>query len=114
MRHLALPRFTPVKYLTHADPQTGRINQYDFLKDPWYTPVTAWSRWGPQALLRQAFGLSNPGDGGSQFKPEGFLFEDWGPQRQVGKGVEETARLAGVANSKVSEMLCPFAMKMKG
>lgn len=55
----------------------------------------------------------NPGDGGARMKPEGFLFEDLGPLSKVGKGVEETARMAEIARGKVSASTCPFSLGVK-
>lgn len=109
MRYLALPRFTPYTYMSEPDPKTGRMYQHNWILEPWYARVTFWSRWGPEALFRRAFGLMNPGDGGAEMKPEGFLIEDLGPRRKMGKGVEETARLAGIAHMKVSLNKCPFS-----
>lgn len=93
---------------------TGRIKHYHFLKDPWYAPATFWARWGPEALFRRACGLKVAGDGGEAMLPDGFLFEDIGPRNEMGKGVEETARLAKAAQSKVSASACPFALPKKG
>ncbi|KAH6606832.1 c6 finger domain-containing [Trichoderma cornu-damae] len=113
VRHLCLPRLSPAKFIDQPDPVTGRIKHHHFLKDPWYTPVTFWSRWGPEALFRRALGLKVAGDGGEAMLPEGFLFEDLGPRDRAGKGVEETARLARVAQTKVSASACPFALPRK-
>lgn len=112
LRYLALPRMQPFLNLSDPDPITGRIDHHNFVKEPWYTPVTVWSQWSPTALLRRALGLMNPGDGGPELKPEGFLFVDLGPTRTVGKGVEETSRLAEVANGKVSAQRCPFSVSI--
>ncbi|RFU72813.1 c6 finger domain-containing [Trichoderma arundinaceum] len=113
VRYLCLPRIFPAKFVDPPDPVTGRIKHYHYLKDPWYTPVTFWSRWGPEALFRRAFGLKVPGDGGAAMLPDGFLFEDLGPRDKMGKGVDETARLARVAQTKVSASACPFALPKK-
>lgn len=93
---------------------TGRIKHYHYLKDPWYTPATFWARWGPEGLFRRACGLKVAGDGGAAMLPDGFLFEDVGPRDKMGKGVEETARLARAAQTKVSASACPFALPKKG
>ncbi|KAL6696128.1 hypothetical protein J3F84DRAFT_373119 [Trichoderma pleuroticola] len=114
LRYLCLPRFYPATFISQPDPVTGRIQHYHWLKDPWYSPSSFWSRWGPEGLMRRAFGLKVAGDGGAAMLPDGFLFEDVGPQDKMGKGVDETARLARVAQTKVSASACPFALPRKG
>lgn len=109
LRYLALPRLQPFQDISDVDAVTGRVNQYTYLKDPWYVRSSVWSRWGPVALVRRAFGLHNPGDGGSELMPEGFRFVDIGPKRKLGKGIEESNRLSGVAYTKASANACPFA-----
>ncbi|OTA08042.1 hypothetical protein A9Z42_0089650 [Trichoderma parareesei] len=114
IRYLCLPRIVPATFISEPDPVTGRIKHYHFLKDPWYAPATFWARWGPEGLFRRACGLKVAGDGGEAMLPDGFLFEDIGPRNKMGKGVEETARLAKAAQSKVSASACPFALPRKG
>ncbi|PTB66320.1 hypothetical protein BBK36DRAFT_1118662 [Trichoderma citrinoviride] len=113
IRYLCLPRIIPSIFISQPDPVTGRIQHYHYLKDPWYTPPTFWARWGPEGLFRRAFGLKVAGDGGEAMLPDGFLFEDVGPRDKMGKGVEETARLARAAQTKVSASTCPFALPKK-
>ncbi|EHK15613.1 uncharacterized protein TRIVIDRAFT_74437 [Trichoderma virens Gv29-8] len=113
IRYLCLPRIYPAKFIGKPDPVTGRIQHYHYLKDPWYAPPTFWSRWGPEGLMRRAFGLKVAGDGGEAMMPDGFLFEDVGPRDKMGKGIDETARLARVAQTKVSASACPFALPRK-
>lgn len=64
--------------------------------------------------MRRAFGLKVAGDGGAAMLPDGFLFEDVGPLDKMGKGVDETARLTRLAQTKVSASACPFALPRKG
>ncbi|KAJ6446654.1 C6 finger domain-containing protein [Purpureocillium lavendulum] len=93
LRFLALPRRNPLKYLSDApDPKTGRMSHNRYLKEPWYTPATWSSRWGPVALATRAYGGIVPGDK-PELKPEGFLWEDVGPRGKMGKGAEESANL---------------------
>lgn len=63
------------------------------------------------ALFTRLAGGAVPGSGGDKgerFRPEGYLFEEVGPQRKVGKGVEEMKglkeRVVGARGSG-----CPFA-----
>ena len=53
-----------------------------------------------------------PGDGGPSMKPEGFLFEDLGPLRTVGKGLHETEIMEEKIRGKASTG-CPFALASK-
>ncbi|KAM0513726.1 hypothetical protein ACHAPE_007552 [Trichoderma viride] len=113
LRYLTLPRIFPEQYISQPDAVTGRIQHYKWLKDPWYTPATFWSRWGPEAWFRRAFGLKLAGDGGEVMRPGGFLFEDIGPRNKMGKGMEETAQLARIAHTRVAAGGCPFALPRK-
>lgn len=79
-----------------------------YLKEPWYNPVTLWTRWNPVAIITRLSGVQIPGDGGSEMKPDGLLFEDIGPKYKMGRGNEEVERLEGLARSRVSGS-CPFA-----
>lgn len=90
VRYLCLPRLAPAQYISQPDPKTGRMSAYHYLKEPWYVASTAWTRWNPEALVTRLSGGMLPGDGGAKMKPEGFLFEDLGPERYAGKGIEET------------------------
>lgn len=112
LRYFALPRFSQWKDISDIDPISGRINQFGFLREPWYVRATFWSRWGPQAMIRRVFGLQNPGDGGAEVMPEGFRFEDLGPMRKLGKGVHETNQFAEIARAKVTAHACPFAKSL--
>jgi hypothetical protein len=70
------------------------------MKEPFYVPPTFWQRWNPEACITRLSGGLLPGDGGAKMKPEGFLFEDLGPNRVVGKGVEETKKFEEIVKSK--------------
>lgn len=113
LRYLTLPRIFPEQYISQPDAVTGRIQHYKWLKDPWYAPATFWSRWGPEAWFRRAFGLKIAGVGGEVMRPGGFLFEDIGPRNKMGKGMEETAQLARIAHTRVVAGGCPFALPRK-
>ncbi|KAH7252431.1 hypothetical protein BKA59DRAFT_161036 [Fusarium tricinctum] len=100
VRFLCLPRLTPSVYLSQPDQETGRIKSYHYMKEPFYVPPTFWQRWNPEACITRLSGGLLPGDGGAKMKPEGFLFEDLGPNRVVGKGVEETKKFEEIVKSK--------------
>ncbi|KAJ3513538.1 hypothetical protein NM208_g15175 [Fusarium decemcellulare] len=89
------------------DEQTGRITSSHYMKEPWYVPSTFWTRWGPEALVTRLAGNLLPGDGSVDMKPGGLLFEDLGPARFVGKGVEDTRKMEEAVREKASAG-CPF------
>ncbi|KAJ3469316.1 hypothetical protein MRS44_003381 [Fusarium solani] len=112
VRYLCLPRFTPCLYISQPDEQTGRISAYHYMKEPWYVASTFWSRWNPEALFTRLAGGLLPGDGGAEIKPEGFLPEDLGPERFVGKGVEEGKVMEQEVKKRIS-LGCPFSAAAK-
>lgn len=103
MRFLALPRFFPFKNLSEPDPKTGRMHHYSYMKEPWYNPSTFTARWGLEAWFTWSFGGILPGDGGSELKPEGFLFEDIGPKYRMGKGLGELAQAGHLASMRPAD-----------
>lgn len=107
MRYLALPRVFPVKYFSEPNARTGRIHSYQYLNEPWYVPPTIGTRWSLEALITRLSGGMLPGDGGSEMKPEGFLFEDFGPKRTMGRPFddEEMERLVSMSHAQSA----PFA-----
>lgn len=106
LRYFCLPRLGPKKYFSEPDPQTGRINHFDYLVSPYYNKPTFSSRWGPMALLLRLYGGKVPGEAGTL--PEGFLPTDLGPEYKMGKGMKDmevdTARMKRSRSSG-----CPFA-----
>ncbi|KAF9869665.1 hypothetical protein CkaCkLH20_12852 [Colletotrichum karsti] len=106
VRHLMLPRFTPVVFFSDPHPKTGRIQHYDYLVHPYYIPATFWNRWGPTGLVTRLLGGTVPGN--EKMMPEGYLFEDIGPQDKVGKGVEELAEGVQCLKGR-SRGACPFS-----
>lgn len=101
-----------MRYISDPDETTGRIKHFHYMKEPWYCPDTFWARWNPESLLTRLFGGHIPGDGGPRLKPEGFLFEDLGPIRVMGKGAEEGKVLEEEVKKK-SVTGCPFAIAAK-
>ncbi|KAG7436085.1 hypothetical protein ACKRZS_014094 [Fusarium odoratissimum] len=107
VRYLCLPRLAPSIYLSDPDEQTGRIKSYHYMKEPFYVPPTFWQRWNPEAIITWLSGGLLPGDGGPSMKSEGFLFEDLGPDKVVGKGVEETKGFEAIVKTKAFAG-CPY------
>ncbi|GKT92317.1 dephospho-CoA kinase [Colletotrichum tofieldiae] len=106
VRHLMLPRFTPVVFFSGPDPDTGRILHHDYLVHPYYNPATVWNRWGPVGLVTRLLGGTVPGP--ENMMPQGFLLEDIGPQEKMGKGSAEMAQ--GVEMLKGRRRgACPFS-----
>ncbi|KAF5022796.1 hypothetical protein F66182_5138 [Fusarium sp. NRRL 66182] len=107
VRHLCLPRVARAEYISKPDQQTGRINSYHYMKEPFYVPCTFWQRWNPIACITRLSGGLLPGDGGARMKSEGFLFEDLGPEKFVGKGIEETRAFEEVVKTRAFGG-CPY------
>ncbi|KAF5518848.1 Mycophenolic acid synthesis protein B [Colletotrichum aenigma] len=106
VRHLMLPRFSPVVFFSEPDPKTGRIQHHEYLVHPHYIPATFWNRFGPMSWITRILGGTVPG--AEKMMPEGYLFEDLGPKEKMGKGVEELAD--GVEDLKSrGRGACPFS-----
>ncbi|KAH8881709.1 hypothetical protein GQ53DRAFT_754156 [Thozetella sp. PMI_491] len=107
LRYLALPRIAPKIYLSTPDPKTGRINHYDYLVEPLYQEPTFWNRWGPMALFTRLMGGYVPGD--TKFLPQGYLFEEVGPEAQFGKGKDAMQNWHDKMKAERPSG-CPFAL----
>ncbi|KAK2040212.1 hypothetical protein LZ31DRAFT_558091 [Colletotrichum somersetense] len=105
VRHLMLPRLTPVVYFSSPDPNTGRILHHDYLVHPYYNPATIWNRWGPIGLVTRLLGGTVPGS--DKMMPQGFLFEDIGPREKMGKGSAEMVQGVEVLKGRGRDA-CPF------
>lgn len=114
--YLSPPRIFGMKILSEADPKTGRLNSYRYMKEPWYNKATFMSRWGPEAWLTWSYGGIVPGSkgkDGADFKPDGFLFEDIGPKRTMGKGIDDIAAASRLGTLRQSGD-SPFSKVSKG
>lgn len=100
------PRIIPLEIVSDRNPKTGRLQHLRYLKEPWYNPVTVWSRWNSQAIITWLMGGLRPGDD-AEMLPEGFKFGDIGPKNKMGKGAEVEAELEARAKHRVSGG-CPF------
>lgn len=109
LRYFALPRISQVEYVSDPDPNTGRMHNLHYLKEPWYSPVTFWSRWNPVALVTWITGGQIPGDGGDEMMPQGFLFGDIGPKAKMGKGLDIAKDLESRVRDRATSG-CPFAV----
>ncbi|OHF04671.1 hypothetical protein CORC01_00142 [Colletotrichum orchidophilum] len=106
VRHLMLPRLSPVVFFSDPNPKTGRILHHDYLVHPYYIPATFWNRWGPVALATRLLGGTVPGS--EKMMPQGFLVEDIGPKEKMGMGTVELAE--GVEMLKCrGRGACPFS-----
>ncbi|KAK1585226.1 uncharacterized protein LY79DRAFT_273977 [Colletotrichum navitas] len=105
VRRLMLPRLTPLVYFSSPDPNTGRILHHDYLVHPYYNPATFWNRWGPIGLVTRLLGGTVPGP--DKMMPQGFLFEDIGPQEKMGKGSAEMAQGVEALKGRGRDA-CPF------
>ncbi|KAG9245639.1 hypothetical protein BJ878DRAFT_479053 [Calycina marina] len=92
LRHLTLPRpsYLNVRQITDKpDPKSGRFFMASYLRRPWYNKASFWNRWGPEALFTWAVGGTVPGTDGAKWISGGYVFEEVGPSKFMGKGVAE-------------------------
>ena len=91
LRHLTLPRFFPVVEFSQ-DPKTGRYHHNNYQVHPFYVKPSFWNRWGLGAWTTWALGGIVPGGAnGGQYMPEGYFFDEVGPERKKGVGQKELA-----------------------
>lgn len=92
LRFLVLPRpeFLRKKYIpSKPDKNTGRFNSIKYLSYPWYVKPSFSRRWGPKAWVARLLGRKVPGDDGNKYAPDGYIFNEIGPQDLKGKGIKE-------------------------
>lgn len=106
MRYLMLPRLSAVRYFSEPDPKTGRVTHFDWLVEPHYVKGTAWNRWGPEGWIVRLLGGFTPGP--NKYSPQGFLFEDIGPDAKKGKGKAEMEEWE-MAIQEQRASGCPFS-----
>ncbi|KAI1074858.1 hypothetical protein F5B20DRAFT_585868 [Whalleya microplaca] len=108
LRHLCLPRLSELRRILDADPATGRYRQRrSYGHYPFYVAPTLWNRWGPLAWAVWLYGGKVPGDDPLVHMPQGYRFEDLGPEKYRGKGVREAeADVERLRGSKRGG--CPF------
>lgn len=112
LRYFMLPRpeFLRRKYIPAGpDIKTGRYNAVEYLSYPWYVKPTWKNRWGPRALVTFILGRRLPGDDGNRYAPEGYLFEEIGPDIFRAKGVDEM-RSTEAALGRGRRGGCPFTL----
>lgn len=105
LRHLALPRITPIRNLSKEETPDGRRYVEIWGIAPHYVKPTFWSRWGPSALFQLAIGAPRPGDQG--MCGEGYLRSNIGPKSFEGKGKEFFQSEKDVVR-KIQTRGCPF------
>ncbi|KAK9327259.1 hypothetical protein V1520DRAFT_299690 [Lipomyces starkeyi] len=111
LRYLSLPRpsFMRVREVSDdPDPKTGRYHSKSYLSHPYYNKPGLLNRWGPEGWLVWALGGDVPGSRGDRYIPQGYLFEEVGPNIMKNKGLEETR--AWEEKLRVERPVgCPFA-----
>ncbi|RAL58605.1 hypothetical protein DID88_003965 [Monilinia fructigena] len=110
IRHACLPRPTwmRVREISNSDDRgvNGRYNSMNYFVHPYYQKPGFWNRWGPTAMVTRVLGGVVPEEG--KWKAEGYRFEEVGPERRQGKGVEEMERWEEVLGRERTAS-CPFA-----
>ncbi|KAG5996472.1 hypothetical protein E4U54_002564 [Claviceps lovelessii] len=110
LRHFVLPRFSKKVEFSDKDPKTGRYYHYEYLVHPYYVRPTFGNRWGPQAWLTWALGGTVPGGrDGSKYHPEGYHFEEVGPEKKTPLDKEKLSEWEGQVERTIP-MGCPFAL----
>jgi hypothetical protein len=92
LKYLSLPRpnFMRVTQLSSAaDPSTGRYHWMTYLSHPYYNKPSFLNRWGLEAWLVRIGGGEVPGSN-DKYIPEGYKFEEIGPNNFKNKGLDET------------------------
>ncbi|BCS21735.1 uncharacterized protein APUU_22167A [Aspergillus puulaauensis] len=111
LRYLTLPRLVAGPEFSNKDPKTGRYNHNNYLVHPYYVKPTFSNRWGPIAWMTWALGGIVPGGkGGEKYHPEGYRFDEVGPEKRRGVGRKEMDGFEEKIKS-VRHMGCPFAVK---
>ncbi|KAI2622359.1 hypothetical protein GGR54DRAFT_629910 [Hypoxylon sp. NC1633] len=108
LRYLTLPRFFELKRQYEPDQQTGRITQrMPYGNFPFYIKPTLWNRWGPVAWAIWLYGGKLPGDD-PQYMPEGYMFQELGPENRKDLGIEEMENDIRRIKSSSGWEGCPF------
>ncbi|KAK6071497.1 hypothetical protein SCUP515_07893 [Seiridium cupressi] len=91
LRHLALPRFTPLRRHNESTDSVDEPLQlsWSYGNYPFYVRPTLWNRWGPGAWAIWLYGGKVPGDQPREYMSRGYKFEDLGPVNCTGKGGDE-------------------------
>ncbi|KAL8879257.1 MAG: hypothetical protein Q9198_003099, partial [Flavoplaca austrocitrina] len=102
LRYFFLPRpyMFRLNALEDVGPE-GRRSLSIWQAAPYYIKPSLWRRWGPGAWASRLMGLPVPGDEGSKYYPDGYIFPEVGPKIFLGKGQEsakETVR--GLAKTR--------------
>lgn len=93
LRCLALPRpdFMRVRRVVDTpDTKTGRYHAPDYLAHPYYIKPGFSNRWGLEGWLVWLSGGDVPGSKGSLYIPQGYHFDEVGPNAVHSKGCAET------------------------
>jgi hypothetical protein len=92
LRYLTLPRpeFMPVKQVRREpDTKTGRYHSPSYLAHPYYVQPGVLNRWGLEGWFVWLAGGDVPGSKGDLYIPQGYSFEEIGPEAVRSKGKAE-------------------------
>jgi len=109
LRNLMPPRpdALRVKFFTdEKDPKTGKYHMTVYQSEPWYVKPSFAARNSPWAWLRWAVGKPYPN--GKDYRPQGYSIFEVGPEKLVGKGIEECEATKNQL-MKSDRGRCPFA-----
>jgi hypothetical protein len=101
---LPRPRFLRVQGIEDEPDRNGRLHLRYFQAEPWYVPDSFKNRYDLKAWFKWFAGNPIPD---KQFKPQGYLIPEIGPQSVEGKGLKEQE--AGVEILRgMNRGGCPF------
>ena len=103
------PHFLRHREITDPDPKTGRCYRTEYANQPWYIAPTFWNRNSLLSWARWAMGKPYP-NGDKKYQPEGYTVFEVGPEKMVGKGLDECAAIRDqLLNADRGQ--CPFAFR---
>lgn len=92
LRYLTLPRpeFMRVRQVTsESDTKTGRYYSPSYLAHPYYVRPGVLNRWGLEGWFVWLAGGDVPGSKGDLYIPQGYSFEEIGPEAVRSEGKAE-------------------------
>lgn len=110
LRHFCLPRPSALAVKAVDDrpnPASGLYNFQQLSMRPWYVQPTFQTQWSLSALVLRLFGGKVPRGSETKYHPEGYDLMTIGPERNVGKGLDEMGTVIDYMKAR-GLVECPF------